>query len=268
MYSMVVIRSINGELGHDTMPLAADRPIHQPKENATGEPGGLSLSHACASIPMSTPRAGGGAADEILRRARQRPGGPLGLAAVAGGSEARGDAQPGRGGGGRLEGPLSDRAMPVRLRLSSSHTPTTASVYPHAIRARTQLPSLSSLRMGAQQLLDWLFREYWQKQVGANNPSSSPPKKTYTTPFASLRAAVIDANVSFASPSRTLPLIGDNACTHLPRPSTLITPRQWTSSSPPCSPPASSTATRPWPSGRRKSRPTRSPAPAGNTPPP
>ena len=29
----------------------------------------------------------------------------------------------------------------------------------------SQLPSRSSLRMGAQQLLDWLYREYWQKQV-------------------------------------------------------------------------------------------------------
>lgn len=38
-------------------------------------------------------------------------------------------------------------------------------ITPHTCTACKQLPSLSSLRMGAQQLLDWLFREYWQKQV-------------------------------------------------------------------------------------------------------
>lgn len=28
-----------------------------------------------------------------------------------------------------------------------------------------QLPSLANLRAGAQQLLDWLYQQYWHKQV-------------------------------------------------------------------------------------------------------
>lgn len=38
-----------------------------------------------------------------------------------------------------------------------------------------QLPSLSAVRLGAQQLLDWLYREYWQRQVCVVWPLPWPP---------------------------------------------------------------------------------------------
>ena len=36
-----------------------------------------------------------------------------------------------------------------------------------------QLPSLSSLRTGSQRLLDWLYKEYWQRQVGGSGSQLS-----------------------------------------------------------------------------------------------
>jgi len=181
MYSMVVIRSINGERGHGTMPWV-DRPIHQPQENATGEPSGLSLALSCMRIdPMSTTGLVEGQQTKFYAEPVNVLAGRLGLPQWL--VDLRHEATHSQVGAVAAD---SRGPCPIERCLYACVCPphTHRRLHPSIrTRARTQLPSLSSLRMGAQQLLDWLFREYWQKQVGINNPSSSPPPKNTHNAF-------------------------------------------------------------------------------------